>query len=203
MVIYQRRERFDYFSTRVGIIFSQLRLSPNVWTILSLFPAIVGAYFIVQQDFYIAVAFFAVAAFLDVIDGSVARVMGKVTKFGAFLDTIVDRYVEGILLLSFLLLPLPAFFVPHYVLIFLVLFGDMLTTYAKAAAKEKELIVGMELRGGIMERPERMVLFFIGILAASVNLLYLTYILVLLAVLTNLTALQRIWSAAKLVKQTI
>ena len=76
------------------------------------------------------------------------------------------------------------------------LFGSMTITYAKAAAKEKEL-TKKEISGGLLERPERMILLFIGIVSAYFSPLYLTYVLVLLAVLVNITALQRIRIAVK------
>ena len=72
-----------------------------------------------------------------------------------------------------------------------------MTTYVKAAAKEKEL-VEKELKGGLLERAERLIILFIGILLAYFDKFYLTYIIVVLAVLTNISALQRIIIAKKL-----
>jgi len=132
------------------------------------------------------------------VDGAVARVTGKASRFGAYLDTIVDRYVEAIIVFGLLFIGLPEFFIPIYAWIFLYLFGSMMTTYAKAAAKEKEIIPeGKELKGGILERAERLIILFIGIIAAAFNPMYLTYVIVLLAILTNISALQRIWIAKK------
>jgi hypothetical protein len=71
-----------------------------------------------------------------------------------------------------------------------------MTTYAKSAAKEKG-VVYQELKGGLLERAERMIILFIGILLASVQPLFLTYVIIILAVLSNISALQRIWAAAR------
>ena len=75
-----------------------------------------------------------------------------------------------------------------------------MTTYSKAAAKEKELSKA-ELPGGILERPERMILLFLGIILAIFSTQYLTYMIIVLAVLANITALQRISIAIKSAKQ--
>ena len=195
MTMYSHREKFEKISIKVGMIFAKLRLSPNQWTLFSLLPALIAFYFLMQGQFLLGAAFFVVSAFIDMVDGAVARVTGRVTKFGAYLDTIVDRYVEGLVLLGLVFAALPGFLIAHYVWIFIVLFGGMMTTYVKAAAKEKNLVEDKELKGGLLQRAERLIILFIGLLLAAFDPLYLTYILVLLAVLTNLSACQRFYIA--------
>ncbi len=202
MTLYKNRERFGSLSTKIGKIFSKIPLTPNQWTIFSLVPAIIAVYFLSQQNFLIAGSLFIFASFLDMVDGAVARVTKTASKFGAYLDTVVDRYVEAIIVFGLLFVGLPEFYIPAYAWIFLYLFGGMMTTYAKAAAKEKEIIPeGKELKGGILERSERLIILFVGIIAAAFNPVYLTYVIVLLAVLTNISALQRIWIAKKICTQ--
>ena len=196
MALYKRREKFGGFSIAVGRVFGALKLHPNGWTILSLIPAIAAAWYLIQEQFLVAAGLFIVAAFLDLVDGSVARVTGRVSLFGAYLDTVVDRYVEGLILFGLLFAALPGFYLPAYGWVFLYLFGSLMTTYVKAAAKEKEL-VEKELKGGIMERAERLVILFAGIVLAYYNPLYLTYVLALLAVLSNITVFQRIAIASR------
>lgn len=203
-MLYKKREKFNKISIKIGILFSRFGLSPNAWTLLSLLPVIAAAYFIIKQQFLEAAALFAIAAFLDLVDGSVARVTGRATKFGAYLDTIVDRYVEGIILFSMLFLNLPLLKVGEIyfsssLFVYICLFGSLMTSYAKAAAKEKE-ITKEEIKGGYFERAERLILLFAGILLAYVKVMYLVWVLFVLAVLTNFTALQRIWIARKIAK---
>ncbi|MAG22224.1 MAG: CDP-alcohol phosphatidyltransferase [Candidatus Diapherotrites archaeon] len=193
MTLYKQRERFGKLSVKIGLAFSKLPLSANQWTVLSLVPAFIALYYLTQEQFLLAGAFFIVSAFIDLIDGSVARVTSTVSRFGAYLDTIVDRYVEVIIVFGLLFVQLPEVFVPAYAWIFLYLFGSMMTTYVKAAAKEKELVPeGQELKGGLLERAERLLILFVGILLAALNPLYLIYVVAGLAVLTNLSAIQRI-----------
>lgn len=196
MALYKNRERFAQFSVKVGLAFSKLPLSANQWTLLSLIPVFFALYFLVYEQFLPAAVLFLLSAFMDLIDGSVARVTGTVSKKGAYLDTVVDRYVEGIIVLGLLLASLPGFFFPIEAWLFAYFFGAMMTTYVKAAAKEKEL-TEKEIRGGFLERAERLLILFIGILIASFDPFYLTYTIVVLAVLSNITALQRIWIATR------
>ncbi len=190
----EHREKFKQLSIKIGIIFSKTGLSPNQWTALSILPAIIAAVLIVQHQFILGAFFLGIAAFLDFVDGSVARVTGRVTKFGAYFDTIVDRYIELAIITSLFFLELPQVLLPHRLWLLFYLFGSMMTTYAKAAAKEKDL-VKTELKGGIMERAERMILLFMGILGAAYNPIILPAILAVLAIGTNITALQRIIKA--------
>jgi len=201
MVLYRNRERFSNLSIKIGIVFSKAGLSPNHWTMLVILPAFASVYFLLEKQFLAAAAFLLLSAFLDFVDGSVARVMGKVTKFGAYLDTVMDRYVEAIILVGLLFVNLPGFYFPAYVWIFIFFFGSFMTTYAKSAAKEKEL-TEKEITGGLLERGERLIILFVGILLAYFRLSYLTYIIVMLAVLTNMTALQRIKIAADSARRT-
>jgi archaetidylinositol phosphate synthase len=194
MGLYKRREKFQDISIKIGLAFSKLKLSPNTWTMLTLIFILIGFYFLLFSQFFIAGLFLMISAFLDVVDGSVARITGKDSKLGAYLDTVIDRYVEFIVILGILFAGIPDFIVPSPAWIILFLFGALMTTYAKSAAKEKE-IFETEISGGVMERAERFILLIIGFFLAALNPLYLTYIIALLAVLTNITAIQRIWIA--------
>ena len=191
------RNSFKKWEKKVGEIFSFLPILPNQYTLISVIFAFGSFYFLVKQRLILAILFFLIAGSLDFIDGAVARYKDISTKIGAYLDTICDRYVEGILLLGMLFLPLPKVLLPAYVWIFLILFGSILTTYAKAAAKEKEL-AEQELKGGLLSRGERVILFLITLILGIFNFTWMIYLLILIAILTNFTALQRINSATRL-----
>ena len=196
MTLYKRRMRFSNLSIKVGLVFSKAGLTPNQYTLLTLILAIITFFFLTQEIFIVAAAFMILAAFFDFVDGSVARVRSMASRKGAYIDTVMDRYVEGIIVFGLLFAALPALVLPAYAWIFLYLFGSLMTTYAKSAAKEKD-IVYEELKGGMLERAERMIILFIGILLASVEPVYLTYVIVILAIVSNISALQRIWIALR------
>ena len=196
-MISENREKFKEISIKTGLIFGKLPLNPNQWTISAFIPAVLCFYFLTKSDFFFATVFFALTAFVDLIDGAVARVQGKTTKKGAYLDTIVDRYVELIIFAGLFFVSLPVVYLDAKIWIFLCLFGTMMTTYSKAAAKEK-LFLESELKGGLLERPERLLLLFLTLLSGIFSLQYVVYFLILIAVLSNFTALQRIFKALKL-----
>lgn len=190
------RNLFKGLEKQIGKIFSLLPVSPNQYTLISVLFAFISLYFLIKQNLVLAIVFFLIAGFLDFVDGSVARYRNVANNIGAYLDTIVDRYVEGILLFGMLFLPLPHILLPGAAWIFLVLFGFIMTTYAKAAAKEKDL-VNQELKGGLLSRGERIILLLIALVfgIADPSFIWTTYLLILIAVLANFTALQRINSA--------
>jgi archaetidylinositol phosphate synthase len=196
MTLYKKRGKFNGLSRGIGSTLGKLPISANQWTIFSLLPVLFSAYFLSQQQFLLAAIFFLISSAIDLIDGSVARFKGTSSKFGAYLDTITDRFVEGIICFGLLFASLPNFFLPAFAWIFLFFFGSIMTTYAKAAAKEKELVKqGQELKGGLLERAERLIILVIGMLLAMINPLYLTLIIAVLAVLSIISALQRIMLA--------
>ena len=192
----EKREKFKRISNWTGSIFSKLGLTPNQYTLISLDFVLVSFYFLIKERLILALIFFLLAAFLDFIDGAVAKFLEKKTKKGAYLDTISDRYVEGIILLGFLFLPLADFLLPAKIWIFLAFFGSLMTTYSKAAAKEKEL-TQKELKKGLLGRAERIILIILAIFLGIFNLSWMLYPIIFLAVFSNLTALQRIYLSLK------
>jgi len=186
-----KREKFKKLEEIMGKFFSKF-FTPNQYTLISLLFVVISFSFLINLNLVLALIFFLLATILDFIDGAVARFTQKVTKKGAYLDTISDRYVEGIILLGFLFLPLPDFLLPAKVWIFLALFGSFLTTYSKAAAKEKE-IVAEELKKGLLTRAERIILITLAMLLGIFNFSLLLYPIIILAIFSNITALQRIY----------
>ena len=190
------RNLFKGLESKVADIFSRLPFTPNQYTSLSIMAALAMLCLIAASHYIATLALFIVAAGLDFIDGAVARKRGLATKRGAYWDTIADRYVEAILLFGLLFCQLPDFYLSAAAWIFLVLFGSTMTTYAKAAAKEKGLC-DAELKGGLMSRAERLIAYFAIIILLLIDLYLAVAILAALAILSNFTALQRIYCALK------
>lgn len=190
------RNWFGGIESKTADIFAALPFTPNQYTSLSIVAALAMLCLIAAGHYIAALALFIVAAGLDFIDGAVARKRGLATKRGAYWDTIADRYVEAMFLFGLLFCRLPDFYLPAAGWIFLALFGSTMTTYAKAAAKEKGLC-DAELKGGLMSRGERLMVYFAIIILLSANLDWAVAILAALAILSNFTALQRIYDALK------
>jgi CDP-diacylglycerol--glycerol-3-phosphate 3-phosphatidyltransferase len=124
------------------------------------------------------------AALFDTLDGALARATGSVTEFGAFLDSSLDRYSEGVTLagLAFYYAQLGGS-TQEIMLLFATLLGSLMVSYTRARAEA----VGIDCKVGIMQRPERIIVLVLGLLTG-----WMTIALWVLALLTNFTALQRI-----------
>ena len=197
----EKRKNFKKVQERVGKIFSKIGFSPNQYTLISLFFVFFSFFFLIKKNLIFAFIFFAAASLLDFIDGAVAKFLKTETKRGAYLDTICDRYVEGIILFGFLFLPLKDFIFPAKFWIFLALFGSLMTTYSKSAAKEKELIK-KELKRGFLGRAERIILILSAIFLGIFDLSLMIYPISVLAIFSNLTVFQRIYFSLKFGENT-
>src|SRR5678815_2203276 len=124
-----------------------------------------------------------VASIFDMLDGRVARLRGRETKFGAFLDSTMDRYSDMLLYMGLLILYARLHRTGFMVLVWVAAFGSFMTSYARARAES--LIPRCTV--GFLERPERIVLILIG---AVFN--RMAAVLWIIAVLANLTAIQRV-----------
>ena len=125
----------------------------------------------------------AVASVFDMLDGRVARLRGRETSFGAFLDSTMDRYSDMVLYMGLMILYARVDRTPHMVLVWVAAFGSFMTSYARARAES--LVPSCTV--GLLERPERIVLIILGALLNR-----MTPVLWIIAVLSNVTALQRI-----------
>ena len=125
----------------------------------------------------------ALASVFDMLDGRVARLRGRPTSFGAFLDSTMDRYSDMVLYMGLMILYARVDKTPHMVLVWVAAFGSFMTSYARARAES--LVPSCTV--GFLERPERIVLIILGALLNR-----MTPVLWIIAVLSNVTALQRI-----------
>jgi CDP-diacylglycerol--glycerol-3-phosphate 3-phosphatidyltransferase len=123
------------------------------------------------------------AGIFDMVDGRVARATGQVTTFGAFFDSVIDRYSDLALFFGLLVYyaRVNRFF--YVVLVALVMTGCVMVSYTRARA---ESLIG-QCKVGFMERPERIVLVIIG---AVFN--HMAPVLWVIAVLANITVIHRI-----------
>ncbi len=191
MTLYRSRKRLEKQSKGIGKTFGFM--SANVYTGLGLLFSLVTVCCLLRGNFVMAAIVFLIASFFDAIDGSVARYRKEASNRGAYIDTIVDRYSEAIVILALIFISLPSFYLASYMWAAIFLFGSMMTTYAKAASAEKKL---KDVSGG-MGRPDRVIILFFGILFAQFSPIFLTYVLVILAIVSNLSAFYRIKKAMK------
>src|SRR5512147_1225135 len=188
-------------SKRVGEAFARpldalvrafARISPDVLTITGLvlngvacaFFAFAGGRDYVMPGLLRTGGLVALAASIfDMLDGRVARLRGRETKFGAFLDSTMDRYSDMLLYMGLLVLYARMDRNPLMVLVWVAAFGSFMTSYARARAES--LIPKCQV--GLLERPERIVLIIVGTLTNR-----MAAVLWVIAVVSNVTALQRV-----------
>jgi CDP-diacylglycerol--glycerol-3-phosphate 3-phosphatidyltransferase len=157
---------------------------PNHLTVVGLGVSILAACALAQGRLRVGAVLLALAGLFDFFDGSLARLANRVSAFGAFLDSVVDRYSDLVVLMGVVLYYHRAADTPGVLLTMAALLGTIMTSYTKARAQS----IGLACEIGLAERPERLILLIAG---ATFNLL--TPAMVALAVLANVTALQRIF----------
>ena len=167
----------------VARLLVRARLRPNHLTVAGLGVSIAAAYVFSAGRLRWGAVLLAVAGLFDFFDGAVARLAGSDSDYGAFLDSVVDRYSDLAVLLGILVYYETRGDTMGSIATMATLAGTFMVSYTKARAQS----IGLRCEVGIMERPERLIT-----LIAGATFHVLTPIMVLLAVLTNVTAVQRI-----------
>ena len=163
-------------------------VSPLLVSLFGLAFAVWGGIVAARGSLRAAGIFLLLAGLCDVLDGDVARRLGRSSRFGAFIDSMLDRVSEFVLFGGILLYVVrrpSGFEVYEPVVIMLALMGSVMTSYARARAEG----VGIECKVGVMERPERIALMAIGLIAGY---RFLMAIMILLAATSLYTVFQRI-----------
>jgi CDP-diacylglycerol--glycerol-3-phosphate 3-phosphatidyltransferase len=171
------------FDGLVGVL-AVLRIHPNLLTLIGMLINVVGCVTFAKGRFFISAFIVLCAGIFDMVDGEVARRTHKVTTFGAFFDSVVDRYSDVLLLLGLVLWYAKLGRIFYVGLTGMVLIGSVLTSYTRARAES--LIPACKV--GFLERPERIVLLIIGALTD-----HMAPVLWVMAILSNWTVSQRIW----------
>ena len=175
---------FKWFLDPLGGFFNRLGITPNMMTMLGLIGNAVGAYFLARGEMLTGGLLVLLMTPIDALDGTMARLRGESSDFGAFVDSVTDRYSEliiyGGLLYHFLFLGDPV----GGGLVFGAAAGSVLVSYVKARAEA----LGYEAKVGLLTRVERYL-----VLAPSLVFNQPLIGLAIIAVLANITAVQRIW----------
>ncbi len=170
------------------------QVHPNVLTTVGFLVTMASAYAFHQHAVRVAGFLVLLGGFFDVLDGRVARLTDLGSKFGAFYDSTLDRISEITVYLGLLSLyndyRLELGDVGMIYLIMLAMGGSLMVSYTRARAEA----LGLDCRVGLMPRAERVVLIGAASLffGTAWNGLVLKGVIVVLAVLTNITAVQRI-----------
>ena len=178
----------------IARFFIRLGASPNDVTILGLLLTAGMAALLGLGHLRLAGFLMIISAGADSVDGTMARLQGRSSRFGAFLDSTLDRYSEAVTLLGLFIYFLRLGDNEALILIYVAIVGSFLVSYTRARAE----VIGLECKTGLLTRVERVGLLMIALIVGQVRIG-----LWLLAILSQFTALQRIYVVWKAAKRTI
>jgi CDP-diacylglycerol--glycerol-3-phosphate 3-phosphatidyltransferase len=173
----------------IGRILSRWNVSPDWVTLLGLVLTIGVGVLAATGEFLWAGLVYIFAAVCDAIDGTLARVSGKGSRFGAFLDSTIDRFEESIVLLGLSIYYAQVGGQWEIPLILVVAVGSLMVSYTRARAEA----IGVSCKVGFMTRPPRV---FITIAGLLLNQVFIA--LIVLAVTSLVTALHRVYHVWRL-----
>lgn len=179
-----RLDPYLYYTSR---LIQRMGIKPNALSLIGLSLNVLAAWALAVGEWLQGASLIILAGFFDIMDGAVARNCGETSIFGAFLDSVLDRYSDLSLLIGLLIFYSQQKEILYQVLLGLSLMGTALVPYARARAE----VVMPQCNVGILERPERILLIFFGAAIPQI----MEIIIWILAVLTNFTVIQRIFYA--------
>jgi len=182
---------------QVAYLFVNLKIGPNALSFMALISGIgAGVLFFLKHPFWAGIMI-VISGLFDILDGKVAVNANQKSLFGAIFDSALDRYSE-----FFIYLGLAAYFRNHWALwlTFWTILGSSMVSYTRARAEG----LGIECKIGIMQRAERMLLLFLGAVIGSLFNIFdpaMITVLAIIAVFSNITAIQRTFYVKKVEKQ--
>lgn len=183
-MISRRKGKLSKFLLPFTRFLQKTHLSPNGVTVLGfLITLLIIPSIIFFGSYTIAAVIVLVAGFFDALDGAYARATNRVTELGGFVDSVLDRYSDAIIMVTVILAGLC-----NVVWGVIALVGFLLVSYSRARAEAygiKHFLVGFA------ERPLRLVLIALGLLLQNWFPMVVNYMVIALAVMTHLTVLQR------------
>ncbi len=179
----------------LAVLLARLGVPPNVLTVLFTVLTSAGVFFILTNRPLFAALWFVVFAPFDALDGEVARLSNKTSRFGAFLDSSLDRIVDGLIFLSFI------YVFRNDPFLFSTFSAALLSSYTVSYLRARAEGLGVSLREGLMSRYPR----FIGVVALLVlwgvwGKTHLTYAAAVYTLLLLFTVLQRLYIAHRRLK---
>ncbi len=176
-----------YFSLLdpVVTLFTSLGIHPNTFTTVSFLLGGLAAYLMAIGHYRWGAVIILLSGILDTLDGRLARHSGKVTRFGALYDSAMDRYSEVIFFFGMAYFFIDSGYYLPSIGVAIGLGGSLMVSYVRARAEG----LGIECKVGIMQRPLRLLVLGAG---GIIGVKALVVAIWIVAVLSNLTAIQRI-----------
>jgi CDP-diacylglycerol---glycerol-3-phosphate 3-phosphatidyltransferase len=173
---------------RIATIFVNTPITPNMLTMFGLLINIGVAALIATGNLFWGGVLIVFAGLFDLLDGALARITNRITPFGGFLDSSLDRYSEGVIYMGLLWYFLQRGRTLEPMLIFAVIVGSMMVSYTRARATA----LNVDAEVGIMARSERIGALAIALILSPVLPDIVTWALWLVAIGAQVTTIQRI-----------
>lgn len=182
----QMRVRLKGILDPIGAFLLKMGITPNMMTLFGLFGTLIGAVFLAYGQMFWGGLFILIFSAFDALDGTMARLRGETGKFGAFLDSVTDRYSELFVLGGLLIYFTSQGDTLTTIGIYLAAAGSVLVSYVKARAESLNFNASV----GILTRVERYIVTVVFLLLGQP--IFAIWMVWIIAVLANFTALQRI-----------
>ncbi|MBB5873034.1 CDP-diacylglycerol--glycerol-3-phosphate 3-phosphatidyltransferase [Allocatelliglobosispora scoriae] len=176
----------------IGRALLRVGVSPNAVTVAGTIGVLAGSYVAARGHLVWAVVVVTLSALTDVMDGSMARLRGTSSRFGAVLDSTMDRVADGAVFVGLAYLYRDE--VPTFLAVMVCLVAGQVVSYVKARAEG----LGMSCNVGLVERAERLILVGVGALMTGFGLAWgLPAALWVLAAGSIFTVFQRMWHVSR------
>ncbi len=191
MVLGRLRKSYERIMMPMGRVLSQIGLTPNSITVISVLVSVVACYFFFIQNLILGVIFTVLTGVVDMFDGAIARATNGGTRFGAVFDHVLDRYAEYFIIFGIIL----GGYIDWWIGLF-TLFSMIMASFTRAKA---ESVGGLKsCTVGVAERQEKLLLiiggailtyYFPSIVFLNFNIFSIAILLV--GILSQITVIQR------------
>ena len=182
-MISRRKDKLGKLFQPFAKLLEKMHLSPNSVTVIGFLVSLLIIPSTILLQYVLAGVVIIVTGFFDALDGALARLTNRVTVWGGFLDSVLDRYSDAIIMLAIIYAGLCSI-----VWGFVALVGSLLVSYSRARVEAfgvKRYVVGFA------ERPVRLLLIALSFLLENWYPRIINYAVIALAILTHLTVLER------------
>ncbi len=182
-----RRSLADIVAPPLARLLAKTPLTPDALTWLGFFINIGAAVLVVTDHFLAAGILVLVAGLFDLLDGALARLTDRVSRFGAVLDSTLDRLSEAAVLLALLVVFARGQHVDASLLVGATLLGSLMVSYIRARMEG----MGIECKAGIFTRPERVIILSLGLMLNQFDFALLS-VLGIIAFFSWVTVVERL-----------
>ncbi len=185
------RDKIEPKMNILALRLASIGIKPNTWTIIGFIISLSSAFAYALYDYDQLAPLYGgilliIAGFVDMIDGSVARVTKQVSKKGAFLDSTLDRVSEIAIYAGILYSNLA-----NHMIVLIAITASLLVSYARARAEG----LNVELKGvGFGERAERLMILAITSIISIINIEIMNYGIAIIAIIAIITFAQRVFA---------